>query len=435
MRSLGTFVLGLLLGGLLGYALHRPTGTHQIAEHAARRSGSLAGAKEAMGEQQETKDEKIILGDIAAVPFQELYDALSRQRPEEIARLAEQLDNLPRNQQSESRITAFFKAWAHLDPPGAFESATNLHSAEARATAIGATIAGTDPDALGAIATSISTLPDGLVSGQARLGLFGQAIENWSQTDPAAAARLLGESKMTGMRMTAAFYTVAQNWAADDPETALAWAQKQTQSPFGLNPLNGAVIGWWKKAPAAAETYALSQLDTPAGKQLVINLASQIGSQDLGRAASWVQKIPNADLRNQAYSGLAAQMAFSDPKTASEWASNLPAEAACGAVGSVVSIWAQSDSAAAGKWLEGLSGGLRDSAVSSYSSTMAETDPAAAMAWAVTISDKKKRESSERWAASQWLKTDPTAARAWIQHGSLDEEGKAKLLGSPSPSP
>jgi hypothetical protein len=438
VRSLGIFIFGLLLGGLLGYGLHRPVGfgaTHQVAENPAQRSHSIAGAKEATSEEQKTKDEKILLGDIAAVPFQELYDALSRQRPEKIARLAEQLDNLPRNQQSESRITAFFKAWAHLDPSTAFESATALHSAEARATAIGATIAGADPGALGAIAAAIGKLPDDTLSALTRSGLFEQAVEHWSEVDPAAAAQLLGESKMTGMRMTATFYSVAQNWAADDPEAALAWALKQQQTPFGLSPVNGAVIGWWKKDPAAAEAYALTQLGTPAGQQLAVNLASQIGNQDPARAAAWVQKIPDADLRNQAYSGLAAQMAFSDPKTAIEWASNLPPEAAAGAVDSVVSIWARSDPTAAGHWLESLTGNVRDSAVSSYSYAVAETDPVAAMAWAVTISDHGKRESAERWTASQWLKRDPPAARAWIQNSSLGKETKAKLLGSASPAP
>ena len=148
-----------------------------------------------------------------------------------------------------------------------------------------------------------------------------------------------------------------------------------------------------------------------------------------------MQKISDADLRKQAYSGLAAQLAFSDPKTAIEWASNLPPEAASGAVGSVVSIWAQSDPTAAGHWLEGLTGNVRDSAVNSYSYAIAETDPAAAIAWAVTISDNEKRESAERRAASQWLKRDPAAARTWIQNSSLGEETKAKLLGSASPSP
>jgi hypothetical protein len=438
MRSLGIFVLGLLLGGVLGYAFHRPGRlgtTVGAAEQPSQQSGSLAAASEATREQQKAKDENILLGDIAAVPFQELYDALARQRPEDIAQLAEQLDRLPPNQKSEAKITAFFKAWAHLDPSTAFESATKLHSPQSRATAVGATIAGADPSALGTLAAAIGELPDGAVRAEVKGGLFAQAIGSWSQVDPPAAARLLGESKMTGLQMSSAFYAVAQNWAADDPEAALAWARGQQQSPFGLNPVSGAVVGWWKKDPAAAESYALSQVDTRVGKQLVGNLASEMANQDSARAAAWVQKIPDAEVRSQAYASVAVQQAFTDPKAAAEWASNLPAEAAPAAVGSVASIWAQSDPTAAAHWMEGLTGDMRDSAVSSYSYAITDTDPAAAAAWAVSIGDARKRAPVMRRAATQWLAKDPTAAWAWIQASSLGEEEKTSLLGAASPTP
>lgn len=438
MRSLGIFGLGLLLGGLLGYALYRPRGlaaSREASERQPRLSQSAASAKDSASAQQKSEDEKVLLGDIAAVPFQELYETLSRQSPEKIARLAEQLDNLPRNPQNEARIRAFFQAWAHLDSSAAFESATALHSAEARATAIGATVNGADPGAIGAIATSISELPNEALSSSARFGLFDQAVEKWSEVDPAAAARLLGETKMEGMRMTAAFYAVAQNWAANDPEAALAWAQKQNQVPFGLNPINGAVLGWRKKDPAAAEAYTLSQIGTPLGKQLITNVVGQMATEDRAKAAAWVGNLPDAELRNQTYGALASQLAFSDPKTASAWALTLPPDAMPDAVGSTISIWARSDPTAAARWMEGLTGSVRDSAVSSYSYTVAETDPAAAMAWAVTISDEQKRASAARRAASQWLERDPSAARAWIQDSSLGEAEKARLLASPAPSP
>lgn len=110
MRSLGIFGLGLLLGGLLGYALYRPRGlaaSRETSERQPRLSQSAASAKDSASAQQKSEDEKVLLGDIAAVPFQELYETLSRQSPEEIARLAEQLDNLPRNPQNEARIRPF----------------------------------------------------------------------------------------------------------------------------------------------------------------------------------------------------------------------------------------------------------------------------------------------------------------------------------------
>jgi hypothetical protein len=49
------------------------------------------------------------------------------------------------------------------------------------------------------------------------------------------------------------------------------------QKSFELNAVSGAVLGWWKKDPAAAETYALAQVGTPLAEQLVPNLAIQNG--------------------------------------------------------------------------------------------------------------------------------------------------------------
>ena len=43
------------------------------------------------------EENKIILGDVAAVPFQEVYRWLSHRTPEEIAELARQLQSLPKN--------------------------------------------------------------------------------------------------------------------------------------------------------------------------------------------------------------------------------------------------------------------------------------------------------------------------------------------------
>jgi hypothetical protein len=437
-RSLGLFLLGLLLGGLAGYALHRSVGHERdgkVSTPSRSVSVSLGGADSRSIEKRGMEDEKILLGDITTVPFQEVYEILSRQSAGEIAGLAEQLNGLPPSPQAAAKIRTFFKAWAQLDPTAAFGKARAFHTPETRRSAVQATIEGADPVAAGALASSIAELSTETFPETGKSNLFELAVEKWSEVDPAAAARLLSEKKLSGTGFTSAFYSVAQNWAARDPAAALAWAQQQRQVPFGLNPVNGAVQGWWKKDPAAAEGFALAQIGTPLGKQLISSMASQIAMQDRAKATAWVSKIPNEELRNQSYGILASQFSLSDPKAASAWALTLPPDAVSGAVDSTVSIWAQSDPAAAAHWLEGLSGSMRDSAVSSYSYVTAETDPAAATAWAATIADETKRASALRRTMGQWLERDPPAARAWIQNSSLGEAEKASLLGSPTPAP
>ncbi len=437
-RSLGLFLLGLFLGGLAGYALRGPAGSPADGKVSARSEPGDAthdGGAARANAKRRAEDENILLGDITTVPFQEVYEVLSRQGSGEVARLAEQLDGLPPSPQATAKIRTFFKAWAQLDPTAALEKASALHTHETRKDAIAATIEGADPAAAGALASAVAALPNETLEDSAKANLFNQAVQKWSEVDPPAAARLLSEIKMGGIGFTPVFYSVAQNWATRDPAAALAWAQAQRQIPFGMSPVNGVVQGWWKKDPAAAEAFALAQIGTPLGKQLISSMASQMAMQDRAKATAWVNQIPDQDLRRQAYSMVGAQLAFSDPQAAGEWALSLPPEAVSEAVGSIASIWAQSDPAAAAHWLEGLSGGARDSAIISYSSVTAETDPAAATAWAATIADESKRASALRLPIRQWLEQDAAAARTWIQNSSLGEEEKARLLATPAPSP
>ncbi len=435
-RSLGFLFLGLILGGIVGYGLRGPAEKRVRQEGAApsSRSAHLAGgAGNRSAEKQREEDQKILLGDLTTVPFPEIYEILSRQGPDEVARLAAQLDGLPPSAQNSARIKIFFKAWAQLDPTAAFEKATTFHTPETRGTAIGAIITGADPAAAGALAGAIAKLPDDALPALTKAQYFSEAVVKWSEVDPAAAAQFLGATQFGGLNYGMAFYSVAQSWATRDPVAALAWAQQQRQTMMGLSPVNGAVLGWWKKDPAGAEAFALAQIGTPLGKQLITNLVNQMGNDDHAKAAAWVKELPDAELRNQSYQMLASQLAFTDPKAAAVWAMTLPPESIDDAVGSAVSFWAQSDPTAAAGWIQGLSGNARDSAISSYSYATAEADPAAATTWAATIADEKKRASALRSTFRQWRKRDAGAAQAWIESSSLSEAERALLLESLPP--
>ena len=435
-RSLGILLFGVLLGSLLSYIIWSTRPGAGLSRSRSDGNSQGENRQHSALASQPTEEEKILLGEIATVPFQELYETLSNKRPEEIDHLVQQLRQLPPNQQTQAKIKAFFTAWAHLDANAAFKSALTFDDPAAGDAAVAAVIMGADADAVGVIAASLLGLPGDKLSDSSKRTLFDLAIQKWSEADPAAAARVLSDSKLQKSRITPAYFTVASNWAMSDPAAALAWAQEQGGGPIGLNPVLGAVAGWWKKDPSAAKAYALSQANTPLGKQLIPFLAGQMVEQDRTQATAWVRGIPSDELRKQAFGMMAAQVAVNDPKGASEWALTLPEEALRDALSSTVSIWAQSDPVAAAHWLEGLGGGgARDAAVSSFSNAIAETDPEVAIAWAVTITDGARRTGATRQAMNEWLKRDPTAARTWIQNSSLGDAEKARLLAAPSPSP
>jgi hypothetical protein len=382
-----------------------------------------------------SETQKILLGNISAIPFQELYEALARQSPDEISRLAKQLETSSSDPQTQAKIKAFFTAWVHLDAKSAFNAAVGFQRPENRTAAVEATVNGADTDALEEIARALAQLPPDTLPRPNRDNFLALAIGKWSESDPAAAARLLERSNIQGFQKSSASHSIALNWARQDPAAALRWAQEQPATPFGLNPLNGAVMGWWSKDPEAAEAYALDQAGTPMGRQLVQSIAGQMANKDRDAAAAWIAKIRDEKLRDQTYGATAAQLAITDPKAASEWGLTLPEGAQTGAISATVSIWAQNSPSEAARWINGLTGKVRDAAVGSYAYAVAETDPAAAMVWAATISDQSQRQSTTRYSMRQWLARDPNAARSWVQNSSLGAEEKAKLLATPTPSP
>ena len=104
-RSLGIFFLGLAVGLLVGSLFG---GRVWQAATAGASSGSFdkSGHSHAAGsstDERRLEDQKILLGDITAVPFQELYEMLSHRTPSEIAQLAQQLDRLPRSKEADGK--------------------------------------------------------------------------------------------------------------------------------------------------------------------------------------------------------------------------------------------------------------------------------------------------------------------------------------------
>jgi hypothetical protein len=370
---------------------------------------------------------EILLGNIATVPFQELYNLLSHRTPAQIAKLAQQLQDLPPGKDSEAKIAAFFKAWARLDSIAALKAAITLKTPAARGIALGSTIEAADSAAAASIVRMLNEMSSDLFLPSQRANLLGNAVMKWAQVDPIAAANFLDKTSERGLVMTMAFSTVAESWAAADPEAAFTWAQHHNVPEA----MSGALTGWWRKDHRGAEAYVVSHANEADGAQLANALSSQIFAEDPARAAKWMSEFPNAAARYQGNAGLAVQWALTDPKAASEWAASLPPNELSTPLNMAVNFWTRQDPQAVGQWVQALKGPARDAAVFGYSSAIAPQDPAAALMWAASISDAQSREPALQQIASEWIGRDPAAARAWIQGSSLPQTEKARLLTVP----
>ncbi|PYK70917.1 MAG: hypothetical protein DME44_09665 [Verrucomicrobia bacterium] len=402
VRATSLLAAGIVIGVMIGLAVSPARRSASTVVQAS--DGNSAGTtkvKPKSGSRLESEIEhpNILLGDIMTVPFQELYGVLSTLSAQQLDELAAQLKNLPAGKETNAKVVAFFKAWAHFDSVTALRAAAGFKNSEAKTTAVQSVITSADAAQAKALAKQIQEWPADFLTREQRNGFLNSLLVKWSDLDPVGAAEFFDTMQVDAMRFHPAASVIAQNWAAIDPSAAIEWARTH------------------------------SDTQDSAGRQMASTLTSYIFSKDPERAKEWVSKLPDLDTRRQAEHVLVIQMAVNDPQNASEYAATLPADVREATLGGAINYWAASDLAAAGEWIKKLSGPARDEALGTYTYNLLRKDPSAAASWAVTISDPKIRDKSLNGIATFWLNKDPAAASSWIQNSNLPATDKKRLLG------
>jgi hypothetical protein len=374
------------------------------------------------------RDIDLSLDRIVGASTQQVSDLLAGRTPQEIALLVQQLDGLKPGGLSNAKIDLIFKAWAQLASQDALKAALSFHNAWAKTRALESIFDETSPDAAASLVASLNQTGDGAIPLSLKQELIGKGVSKWSETDPAGAAKFL-DAQSNLQLGPATWRQVAENWAAQDPKSALDWVQMQS-TDISRVAMQGIVSGWLQKDPQAAQDYCASHVDNLAGQQSASIVANRMAATDPERAAKWASQLPNENARQMSELTVAGGWAANDPRNAAQWAASLPADDQEGALSAIASVWAESDPQAAGEWLNTLSGSGRDAAVASYASALAPVDPATALAWALSASNSSIREEVASRIANDWLMRDPSAARTWIQQSTLSDVDKAQLLGT-----
>src|SRR5213079_501149 len=162
VRATLLLAAGIFIGLVIGVTI---SPTHRSNSTGAQPGGgSPAGTTDPrakLGSRLESKMEhpNILLGDIVTVPFQELYGVLSTLSPQQLNDLATQLKSLPAGKDTNVKVTAFFKAWAHFDPIAALHAAAGFNVSEAKTTAVQSIIASADATQAKALAKEIHEWP------------------------------------------------------------------------------------------------------------------------------------------------------------------------------------------------------------------------------------------------------------------------------------
>jgi hypothetical protein len=209
------------------------------------------------------------LADPTRVSTSELELALSKQQPQQIQLIAQQLETTSSSSGTGAeKIGAFFKAWGRVDANAALAGAVRLKNRSFRTEALSAITQTTGSAAAKPLVAALSALPAEVLPMSARSSLISKALAKWSETDPAGAAAYLESISPQGPDYYMAWSQIARRWALTVPPAALRWAEAHGGNELGYIVLFGVISGWWEKEPASAEGYVFARLESFEGQRI-----------------------------------------------------------------------------------------------------------------------------------------------------------------------
>jgi hypothetical protein len=426
---------------------------------------------------------------------------------------------LPPGSERDRAIEEVSRAWENKDPPAAINWLLSLPNHETSLINLFQQIVNYQPDLVmsyldkipelaqdtGLIeeistALATSTTPDfnpntaldlanRIPAGATYSVTINNIFSNLSFLDPSTAAGLL--DKITDPRTRQEqITTLATNWGAEDPVSAVAWANSLMGADAGSRNvvLQKVISSWATVDPASAAAYIQNSPNSEALLSIApeiaqtwvspapLNLSSSrpqspyesspeawTGS-DPQAALAWVNTLPDSDAKNQALNNVLVVMAAAnftgawddaanlpdsanrnsiltnlvgaevshDPEQAAAAIAQLPTDATqVSAATTVATTWIQQDPVAATDWINSLpEGGVRDASVQPLIASLASQSPASAVTWANTLTNSTLRATQLQTVLTGWAAKNPADAIAAAQSANLTDAQRAALIQS-----
>ena len=417
--------LGLLLLGFIVGRYSAPDG-RLGDDSSAGKSQTSRETREQPGPDDEARSSlaTIRIEELSHIPPSELAEVFGHRRPAEIAALAKKFDSLPPNPTTYANLRPLFKTWAQFDEKTAFKAAVAFTDDRMREIAIETIASSASPEGAGRIAGLIREQPAGTFRDGVKEQLIRAALQNWSQTSPAAAAQFIIENPE--LRENSAS-EIMRNWGWIEGPAAIEWL-KLHPNPNGylaMTERSDAMLGWVENDPRAASTYIVNHLDDPHIRETVFSAASGLFYVDKTLALEWPVKLPAGEVQEIAVNEIARAYAESDPKGAIVWALRFQGKAGEQAFESVISKWTQTDAAAALEWIKSSAGSFRDQGLVTLSVSIVGNRPSKAIEAANLILDPAVRLRTVEEILSN-VSSAPTQI-ALIDSSLLSAEQKANL--------
>ena len=277
---------------------------------------------------------------------------------------------------------------------------------------------------------------------------FESILGAWSEKDLGATLAYFQSNilPLKPSEFQGAAASLANNYFRMDPDRAAAWLQTLPEptrnfcGPYALRSLA-------QQDPAAAARLIAAHESLADRDDLSRHAAQRWAISDPVSAFQWASQLP-AGLAVSALDGVMDQWMKGDFQVASRHADQLdpglrsailpaltvkapddllPAlarqmegqpgdEHITAAAANLTQRWAETDPTAASQWLlDQPAGPMRDSAIRSFTERLAQEDPGSAFEWAAVIVDTEVRSETLDAGIRDWLDKDPEAARHWVQ--------------------
>jgi len=255
---------------------------------------------------------------------------------------------------------------------------------------------------------------EAMESKQDQLDFYRGIYAEWAGDDPEGALAYAQTNFPAGKLQGDTVGLAMNKWAQAHPREAWLWAEQNLSGPLKERALTDLVMGWTRRSPDEAADWLAN---TGLTSQPLFNaLPGTWAENDPVAAAAWVAELPSGKAKETAQIAVASTLAANSPEEAAALYSKELADGEhLNLTISITDIWATTDPAATAEWLSGLpDGASKAEAAATLATVWAASDIKAAVAWSEGLSDESMRQQVISHLGTTWGAIEPHAALEWL---------------------
>lgn len=214
-----------------------------------------------------------------------------------------------------------------------------------------------------------------------------------------------------------AIESLASSWARNEPDAAIAWLRQLPASGSRNNALRNIIYNELRDEPVKAIEVAMNDLSPGWERTSAIsNTIANWSRTDPDAALQYLDKLPQGEAYNQAFSSLANRMAEDNPQKALTLVMDQPnVQARNQALSSVLQQWIKDSPKEGFQWLEAHRTDLRPDTLQSIVYGLIHENPAQALTVADWMGNGDSANNTYQTISQNWVRNDLSGAEAWIE--------------------